>query len=543
MRRRGVRCTAAATLEPSHAANELDAVVMLAEPDSSADPAAAAVAITERAVSLIADVKKATGTPRIWFVTRGVHDSGSAAGLATAPLWGIARTLALEEPRLWGGIVDLGDRATVDEADRLADELLVRGADDQVAYRDGVRMVPRLRPVRAERGGRFAARSGDTYLITGGLGALGLATAEFLVARGARHLCLVGRRRVASESARRSVEGLRRAGAEVSVHAADVTNVAEIGSVIDAVNRSGHALGGVVHAAGVTGYRALAETSRDEMTAILAPKIQGAWALHQLTASADVQFFMCYSSMVSVWGARGQGPYAAANHFLDALAHVRRAQGLPATTVNWGPLTGGGMVPEDVVRELQRMGVSSTPLESAVDALDDVLTGDQVQPIVVAIDWSRFGELYRTRSRSGIFNLLSAAASPPAATGAPAGRSEVLSALSGERRGVVIGVLRQLLTHVIRDVERLDTTTGLFAMGMDSLGAMEFRRLIEQQLGVSIPSTLLFDCGTLEVLADAVLARMLPAAGVAVSAAVDAIDGLSEIELEALLRRKLDEVG
>ncbi|HKB13776.1 MAG TPA: beta-ketoacyl reductase, partial [Vicinamibacterales bacterium] len=387
-------------------------------------------------------------------------------------------------------------------------------------------------------------RSDRTYLITGGLGALGLAIAEFLAARGAHRLCLVGRRGVATASAHAAIERLERRGVGVDVRAADVSRFDEIAAVVDAIGASAHPLGGVVHAAGVTGFGMLGEVSPTEAAAILRPKVAGAWFLHQLTADADLQVFLCCSSMVSVWGARGQGPYAAANHFLDALAHLRRTRGLVATTVNWGPLTGGGMVPADVIRELRAMGVSSTPLDVAVETLDEVLTAGAAQPIVVDIDWPVFRELYRTRSRSAIFDLVIGDGAAPAVSVGPSSsrRDDVLSAPSGERRDVVIEVLRELLARVVRDVERIDTATGLFQMGLDSLGAMEFRRLIEQSLAVSIPATLLFDRGTLGELADAVLALLVPEAA-AVAAPLPALDDLNEAELETLLRRKLDEVG
>jgi SAM-dependent methyltransferase/acyl carrier protein len=500
-----------------------------------ADPAAVALREAGRATRLIQNVASAGAPCPIWFVTRDVYGAGN---IAQAPIWGLARTLALEEPALAGGVIDIDGHAWAEAADLVAREVTESRAERQVVYRDGVRFVPRVRAVTAHASAPLSLADG-AYLITGGLGALGLATAEHLAHLGATRLYLVGRHGAATPAARAALARLEARGVTAVVVAADVTNAGEMRAVIDAAQACPLPLRGVIHAAGVTGYGHLRETADSTLAEILQPKVTGAWLLHTLTQSLDLRFFVCYSSMVSVWGARGQGPYVAANHVLDVLARHRRAIGLPAVTINWGPLSGGGMVPEDVATDLLRMGVRTTPMHDAVAVLDRVLEGACAQPIAVDIDWHRFREAYATRGLGATFDLVCAApvtASVAAAAPAQAaGREAVLRALPAQQRDVLLEELRALLRRVIATSGPIDAAAGLFDLGLDSLSSMELRRLLEQAFGMTLPATILFDCATLEALTADMAARL----GLSVPASDSALDRLSDHALEAQLLAKL----
>jgi NAD(P)-dependent dehydrogenase (short-subunit alcohol dehydrogenase family)/acyl carrier protein len=548
--RRGAPCEAVSEFSPDALFARGDAdvaiVCMPAEPSArvAADtPATVALAEAERAVSLVRQIGLLKRSCSVWFITRGVH---GATDLSQAPLWGIARTLALEEPDIWGGTIDVDGRDWAASAEHIAAELLDRASgEDLVVYRDEVRLVPRVRAVAPAARQRPCLADG-TWLITGGFGAFGLATAEFLVSRGIRRLCLVGRRGPASDGAREALGRLEAAGVTPLVFAADVTSEPEMRAVVAAV-QSSSSLRGVIHAAGATGYGLLRETPAASLAEILRPKVVGGWLLHRLTREIDLQHFICYSSMVSVWGARGQGPYVAANHFLDALAHHRRALGLPAVTVNWGPLAGGGMVPEALAGELRRMGVTTTPMREAVTALDQVLDGRVVQPIAVDIEWDRFRELHVSKRRTSMFDLVRSSPAGAGGDTSAAGRDVVRRALPAERRDVLLDDLRRLAAQVITARDAIDTTAGLFDLGLDSLGAMELRRLLERRFGLPLPSTLLFDCGTLEALTDDMLSRLglEPEPRTPIPdprSPLPDIDALTEEELESRLLAKLREL-
>jgi len=553
------------------------------EARADADLSDVALGMMQRSVSMVR-VLQATcadgAHPRLWFVTRDTQPVGAATvdGLSAAPVWGIARTLALESPELFGGAVDLGPGDPSTALGALG-RRLIRGVEacDEYAVRDDARFVPRLEAVPVDAAAEALVWPLEgTCLITGGLGAFGLAVAERLARRGVGALCLVGRRGPRTEDTRRRLTALEAQGVSVRVESLDVADEPALRALLASIDTGPHPLRGVIHAAGVTGLGPLWDQTDDTVAAIARPKIAGAWVLHRLTRDRDLRFFVCLSSMVSLWGARGQGPYAAANHFLDALAHHRRRLGLPAMTVNWGPLSGGGMVPADMVDALARLGVTATPIGRAVETLDRLLDGRWAQPVAVEIDWDRFAAAHGTRRTTMMFDRVrSAPRSRPAET--PDSAAALRRAVPGERRALVLDRLRALLGLVIPVTDEIDTTTGLFDLGLDSLGSMEFRRRLEQAFGFAVPQTLLFNHGTLDGIADVVLAQLerpgtepvLPAAGdreagvaypldqgealghggssrppdPADPADLDHLDDLDEAEVEALLRRRLEEIG
>ena len=539
--------------------------VGVGEADTSVS--AAAVRATQQAVALTRVLQTAHvdgGAPLVWFVTRNAQPAGTATvtGLSDAPVWGIARTLAIEAPEIYGGAADLGPGDVTAGMSALVPRLRA-GADleDERAVRDEGDLVPRLEP--QPYGTRSATTPLEgTCLITGGLGAFGLAIAERMARRGVGALCLVGRWGAETEQTRQRVAALEAQGLPVRVERLDVTDEPAMRDLLASIDAGPHPLQGVIHAAGVTGLGLLGELSPETVARIARPKIDGAWVLHRETRDRELRFFVCLSSMVSVWGARGQAPYVAANHFLDALAHVRRRMRLPAMTINWGPLTGGGMVPDEMVESLARIGVTTTSIGRAVDTLDWLLDDPQVQPVAVEIDWDRFAAARATMRGTAMFDHVRSSGRETAVEGPPAaGREAVLRAMPGERRTIVLDQVRALLGRVIPLAKQIDTTTGLFDLGLDSLGSMEFRRLLEQTFGFAVPQTLIFNHGTLDALATVVLAQVeavrteprpdVPTSSLAarpsepVSAADDSreLDDLDEAGVEALLRQRLEEIG
>src|SRR5437667_840345 len=206
---------------------------------------------------------------------------------------------------------------------------------------------------------------GGTVLITGGLGGLGLAVGRQFVADGARSLVLVGRRGVRDAEQAEAVASLERSGARVVIAAADVADQRALKQILDRIAADGPKLSGVVHAAGVLADALLIDQSLERFEAVMAPKIAGAWNLHTLTKDMPLDFFVLYSSAASLFGAPGQANYAAANAFLDALAHHRRARGLPALSINWGAFSEVGLaVAHDARARLAGLGVRHlTPAE------------------------------------------------------------------------------------------------------------------------------------------------------------------------------------
>ena len=245
--------------------------------------------------------------------------------------------------------------------------------------------MPRLvrRPLE---GDPIPVRSDATYLITGGFGSLGLEAARWLLAHGARDLVLVGRRGAATPEAQRAVVALEAAGARIRAVAANVADASAMSDLIDEIRRGPSPLRGIFHAAGTATQIPIARLEPRDMADTLQSKVDGTWVLHRLTRGIALDFFICCSSIASVWGSRDLAAYAAANHFLDAFAHYRRASGLPALAVNWGPIEGSEAVTgaRDV---LARIGLAMIAPDDAFRALDRLSAPRVAQALVARVDW------------------------------------------------------------------------------------------------------------------------------------------------------------
>lgn len=290
---------------------------------------------------LQAIVKNSTASsPQLWLITKGsqpVSSKTEKLAVAQSPLWGFGRGISLEYPQLWGGLVDLDPQTTEDEAEILLQILRDNSQEDHLARRGGQTYVPRLvkQPPTASLPMSLSANA--TYLITGGLGALGLHTAQWMVDKGARYLVLISRSQP-SNSAKSVISRLQQQGAKIVELQADVCNFAELASVFGQIDTSMPPLKGIVHAAGVAGYQPMRQMELSQLEAVMRPKVIGGWILHQLTQDKELDFFVNFSSIAGVWGAAGQAHYAAANHFLDGLTYFRQAMGLPSFSVSWGRL-------------------------------------------------------------------------------------------------------------------------------------------------------------------------------------------------------------
>jgi acyl transferase domain-containing protein len=292
--------------------------------DGGADPVAASERVTGAALHLLRAL--ADRDCRLLLVTRGAQavGDGDPVSPAHASLWGLGRVARAEYPALRCVLADLeaGEPAPARDAAAIAAELAGHGHgresdDGQVGYRHGVRYLAALTPVSAAGG--LVAHAEATYLITGGLGALGRHVARLLVARGARWLVLTGRGEP-DERAQPAVTELERLGATVVLARADVSRRDELALVLDRIRSTMPPLRGVVHAAGVADDGVLAMQSRERARRVAAPKVAGSWHLHTLTREDPLDFFVLFSSAAALVGTAGQGTYAAANAFLDGLA-------------------------------------------------------------------------------------------------------------------------------------------------------------------------------------------------------------------------------
>jgi len=357
-------------------------------------------------------------------------------------------------------------------------------------------------PVRADR----------TYWITGGFGALGRAVAQWLVEQGARSLVLSGRAGP-PEDAREVIARLEQAGARVHALALDVTARADVAAALLDLQATLPPLGGIVHAAGVLDDGVMVRLDWPRFAAVLGPKVLGAWHLHQLTRHLALDFFVCFSSVASVLGSPGQANYAAANAFMDGLAHHRHGLGLPAQSINWGPWSGGGMATGVARRNQVRfaeLGLTSIAPGQGVHVLGQLLGERHPQLLVLPIQWSRYCKQYRHDQRPRLLDAFASFEEAPRSEG-PTIRQELEQAAPAARRPLLEAFLRDQLARVLGLASPgiIEPEQPLFDLGVDSLMATELRNRLEGQLSTTLNATLLFNYPTLKALVHYLVVEVL----------------------------------
>jgi acyl transferase domain-containing protein/NAD(P)-dependent dehydrogenase (short-subunit alcohol dehydrogenase family)/SAM-dependent methyltransferase/acyl carrier protein len=446
-----------------------------------------------------------------WLVTRGAVGGAApieASSLTQSLLWGLGRTVASEHPDWRSVRVDLDPGASAETcAGLLWDELAARSPEDEVSFRTGTRQVSRLvRHAPEEPATPVRFRQDASYLISGGLGGLGLLTARWLTARGAGTLVLAGRR-AADERARQACRELEGMGARVITCHADVGRHEDVRRLLDHIAQCLPPLRGIVHAAGVLDDGMVRQLSRERFARVVEPKAMGAWNLHCLSAGAALDFFVAYSSFTSIAGTPGQSSHAAANAFLDALAWHRRAQGLPALSINWGAWSDIGAAAErQVGRRLAAQGGGTLAPDQALRLLEKVWHAKPAQVAIVPIHWAR---LESRQARRPMFAEMVSAVPAPASH--PTDVHDRLRAASPRRRPAL------LLEHVCAQTakvlgmggaERIQPGQGFFELGMDSLTSVELRNRLRETLGCALPTTVAFDHPTPEALTQFLLGEM-----------------------------------
>ena len=349
-------------------------------------------------------------------------------------------------------------------------------------------------------------RADRTYLVTGGLGGIGCALAGWLADRGAGAIVLNGRR-PPDTAAEEIIRNLQQRGVRIRVELADVTDAGAVDRMLALIDRELPPLGGVVHSVGALSDGALTNQTWDRFETVLWPKILGAWHLHCATSDRDLDMFVLFSSRVGVMGNPGQSNHAAANAFLDQLAHRRRAMGLPGQAIAWGAWSEIGEAAEQrdrIDRQRSALGGRWFTPEQGLKAFDQLVREDVAHAVVMSIDWSVFEEAVAERPRL-VEDLLSAAGEA-AADGADS-RKDLLSrfgdTLPAERENLVVAFLQDEVQAVLRLPSAPSPTVGFFDLGMDSLMAVELRNRLNRALSgaYTAPNTLVFDYPDIAALA------------------------------------------
>jgi len=476
-------------------------------PADAGDGAALEAALVRGADSALALVQALPAmrwrdAPRLWLVTRAGQAAGAGDEVAPtqAPLLGLGRVIAMEHPELRCARVDLDANRPAGEVPSLLAELLADDAEDEVALRAGGRLVARIvRHAPIDRGPAPAVRADGSYLVTGGLGGLGLGVATWLVERGAGHVVLLGRRGPTRPEQHASLAAL---ADRVTVVLADVADADGLARAL-ATARTAAPLRGVVHAAGVADPAMLADLTPGRLREVMAAKARGALLLHAATRQDALDMFVMYASVAGLLGLAGTGNYAAANALLDALAHHRRGRGLPALSVDWGVFDGVGLASAADGRRAAAYtaGMRGMTPGEGLDALARLLADDRAQVAVVPFDAAQWVESYPAAAGSRRLAPLLATSTDAPRSGDAGLRARLAAADPGARPGLVLAVVRGHASQVLRIPEAaLDVEAPLTELGMDSLMGLELRNRVEVALAVKVPPTLLWTYPTVAAL-------------------------------------------
>ncbi len=449
---------------------------------------------------------------RLALITRGAVAAGSGEdlpGLDQAPIWGLVRSAQSEHPERFL-LIDTDGHVSSSRAlgEALASE------EPQLALREGAILVPRLTRAPAPAQDPPALDPRGTVLITGGTGGVGALLARHLVsAHGATQLLLVSRSGPAAAGAAQLRDELQALGAQVRIAACDVAERDALAELLDSIAPD-HPLTAVIHAAGVLDDGVIGALTSARLEAALKPKADGAWHLHELTGGCELGAFVLFSSIAGAIGSPGQGNYAAANVFLDALAAHRRAHGLPGVSIAWGlweDLAGmaAGLSEADRSRTA-RSGLGTLSSEQGLELFDRALAGDGALAVAASFDRAAL----RAQARMGVLPALFSGLAGVPARGRGAGGDALARSLAGapaeKREGLLLEAVRGEVAAVLghSSPAAIDPERAFKELGFDSLAAVELRNRLDAATGLGLPATLVFDYPTPAALAGYLLGEL-----------------------------------
>ncbi|CCK65111.1 phthiocerol type I polyketide synthase PpsB [Mycobacterium canetti] len=497
------------------------------------------------AAAMVASSATAISPPKLFIMTRNAQpiSEGDRANPGHAVLWGLGRSLALEHPEIWGGIIDLDDSMPAELAVRHV-LTAAHGTDgeDQVVYRSGARHVPRLQR-RTLPGKPVTLNADASQLVIGATGNIGPHLIRQLARMGAKTIVAMARKPGALDEL---TQCLAATGTDLIAVAADATDPAAMQALFDRFGTELPPLEGIYLAAFAGRPALLSEMTDDDVTTMFRPKLDALALLHRLSLKSPVRHFVLFSSVSGLLGSRWLAHYTATSAFLDSFAGARRTMGLPATVVDWGLWKSLADVQKDATQISAESGLQPMADEVAIGALPLVMNPDAaVATVVVAADWPLLAAAYRTRGALRIVDDLL-----PAPEDIGKGESEFRTSLRScpaeKRRDMLFDHVGALAATVMGmpPTEPLDPSAGFFQLGMDSLMSVTLQRALSESLGEFLPASVVFDYPTVYSLTD-YLATVLPelleigATAVATQQATDSYHELTEAELLEQLSERL----
>jgi acyl transferase domain-containing protein/acyl carrier protein len=487
-------------------------------------------------------------SPRLYLVTRGGQAVlSNQVQIEQSPLWGLGRTIASEHPELQCTCLDLDFQT--ESVQSLFEELWSLEKENQIAWRENKRYVARLeqQTLSPRLDNLPIIHENSSYLITGGTGSLGLQMAQWLASLGAQHLILMSRQTTTSDVVKNTIAQIEQSGVQVLIAKADVANKNELNKVLEETNQP--PLRGVIHAAGVLDDGMLIGQNWERFEKVMAAKVYGAWNLHQYTVHKELDFFVMFSSAASILGNPGQSNYAAANAFLDGLAHYRRHHGLVATTINWGPWAQGGMAlsTTTIQENLSKQGFKSLNTTDALALMEKIVSANVIQMGVMPCDWQKYAA--QAADKVLFANLIQKQTDKPAKSLAKLSLKLEKAGGYAEKHTFLSKFVREIAQQVlgIDSSQGLDANKSLMEQGLDSLQAVEMRNRLGKGLETTLSVSLLFNYSSINKLVEYLAKQVLelesepPKTQETKDAkeSFDYIDELSDADLADLINREM----
>ncbi|MFD6180796.1 type I polyketide synthase [Streptomyces goshikiensis] len=481
----------------------------------------------------------------LWCVTRGAVVAGRSDRIADpeqALVWGLGRVASMEQGGRWGGLVDLPGTDAADDRtlERLVGVLAGDAAEDQVAVRSSGLFVRRLVRTRlTETPAVREWRPLGTTLVTGGTGVLGGQVARWLAGNGAEHLLLASRRGAEAPGAAELREELTALGARVTIAACDVSDREALAGLLATVPAD-QPLTAVIHAAAVVDDGVIETLTAEQVAAVLRVKVDATRHLHELTRDLDLSAFVLFSSFAATFGAPGQGNQAPGNAFLDAFAEYRRASGLPATSLAWGPWGSADGDDSAAGDRMRRHGIIAMPPARTLASLQHALDRDETTLTVVDMDWKRFTLAFTAdRPRPLLLELPEARRVIESAERESAedlaGGVPLTQQLAGlpdvEQERLLLDLVRTAVAAVLghADLTAVEAGRAFKELGFDSLTSVELRNRLGAVSGLKLPASLVFDHPTPAAVAAYLRAGIVPDAAAGGAPLLEELDKLESV--------------
>ena len=423
---------------------------------------------------------------RIWILTNSAQSvTGHEINFnpIQSQLLGFGKVIALEHPEFHCVRIDFDRSMTVAQ---LSEELDSNGKEDEVAIRENTRYVPRLISAQPGSEKTLTISPEGSYLITGGLGGLGLACTEWLLEKGARTIFLTARS-APKEALQARLNKYREKGATITIIQGDVSEQSDVSKLFESIHQNCPVLKGLIHAAGVADHDFITKQSWDRFSRVLAPKVKGTQNLAEALKAHKIEldFFVLFSSVSGVLGSAATSSYAAANYYLNEFAKYARKKGLPAISIAWGPWSDIGMAAGEEQRQL-RLGYQLISAKEGVSAMEIALKSDEASAIIAPMNWAKYFE--NLQYVSSIYSSIQVGEEKPTILKTDELGLALEAAKPENRAKIVTDYLREITKELIGlgVNEKIDDKKGFFEMGMDSLMATELRNRLQKPSAIVV---------------------------------------------------------